>query len=39
MKTAAIRTHALAKSLGVEKARVVRHDGLMVAYAKAAQFP
>src|SRR5271168_3678387 len=40
MKTAAIRIHALAKSLGVEKARVVGHDiGLMVAYANAAQFP
>src|SRR5262249_57170373 len=34
MKTAAIRIHALARSLGVEKARVVGHDiGLMVAYA------
>jgi pimeloyl-ACP methyl ester carboxylesterase len=40
MKTAAIRIHALAKSLGVEKAEVVGHDiGLMVAYAYAAQFP
>ena len=40
MKTAAIRIHALAKSLGMEKARVVGHDiGLMVAYAYAAQFP
>ena len=40
MKTAAIRVHALAKSLGVEKARIVGHDiGLMVAYAYAAQFP
>src|SRR5271168_3264279 len=40
MKTAAIRIHAFAKSLGVEKARVVGHDiGLMVAYAYAAQFP
>lgn len=40
MKTAALRMHALAKSLGVEKARVVGHDiGLMVAYAYAAQFP
>lgn len=40
MKTAAIRVHALAKSLGVEKARVVGHDiGLMIAYAYAAQFP
>ena len=36
MKTAAIRIHALAKSLGVSKARVVGHDiGLMVAYAYA----
>jgi pimeloyl-ACP methyl ester carboxylesterase len=40
MKTAAIRIHALVKSLGVDKARVVGHDiGLMVAYAYAAQFP
>src|ERR1700756_3098584 len=40
MKTAAIRIHALARRLGVEKARVVGHDiGLMVAYAYAAQFP
>jgi pimeloyl-ACP methyl ester carboxylesterase len=40
MKTAAIRVHELAKSLGVNKARVVGHDiGLMVAYAYAAQFP
>jgi len=40
MKTAAIRIHDLAKSLGVKKARVVGHDiGLMVAYAYAAQFP
>ena len=40
MKNAAIRVHALAKSLGVDKARVVGHDiGLMVAYAYAAQFP
>jgi pimeloyl-ACP methyl ester carboxylesterase len=40
MKTAAIRVHALVKSLRVEKARVVGHDiGLMVAYAYAAQFP
>jgi len=40
MKTAAIRMHSLAKSLGVTKARVVGHDiGLMVAYAYAAQFP
>jgi pimeloyl-ACP methyl ester carboxylesterase len=40
MKTAAIRIHALAKSLGIQKERVVGHDiGLMVAYAYAAQFP
>lgn len=41
MKTCAIRVHALAKSLGISKARVVGHDiGLMVApYAYAAQFP
>src|SRR5260370_24372469 len=40
MKTAAIRIHALARSLGVEKSRAVGHDiGLMVAYADAAQFP
>ncbi len=40
MKTASNRVHALAKSLGVDKARVVGHDiGLMVAYAYAAQFP
>ena len=40
MKNAAIRIHALAKSVGIEKARVVGHDiGLMVAYAYAAQFP
>src|ERR1700719_2964925 len=40
MKTAAIRIHALARKLGVEKARVVGHDiGLMVAYAYAALFP
>jgi len=40
MKTAAIRIHALAHLLGVEKARVVGHDiGLMVAYAYATQFP
>jgi pimeloyl-ACP methyl ester carboxylesterase len=40
MKTAAIRIHALARSLGIEKAEVVGHDiGLMVAYAYAAQFP
>jgi pimeloyl-ACP methyl ester carboxylesterase len=40
MKTAAIRIHALATSLHVEKARVVGHDiGLMVAYAYAAMYP
>jgi pimeloyl-ACP methyl ester carboxylesterase len=40
MKSAAARIHALVRSLGVEKARVVGHDiGLMVAYAYAAQFP
>ncbi|HEV2989757.1 MAG TPA: alpha/beta hydrolase [Candidatus Angelobacter sp.] len=40
MKTAAIRMHALATSLGITKSRVVGHDiGLMVAYAYAAQFP
>jgi pimeloyl-ACP methyl ester carboxylesterase len=40
MRSAAIRIHDLAKSLGVQKAEVVGHDiGLMVAYAYAAQFP
>ena len=40
MKTSATRIHALVRSLGVEKARVVGHDiGLMVAYAYATQFP
>jgi len=40
MKSAAISIHALASSLGVQKAEVVGHDiGLMVAYAYAAQFP
>jgi pimeloyl-ACP methyl ester carboxylesterase len=40
MKTSAIRIHALVRSLGIAKARVVGHDiGLMVAYAYAAQFP
>lgn len=39
MITSATRIHALARSLGVEKARVVGHDiGLMVAYAYATQF-
>src|SRR4029077_4773761 len=40
MISAADRIHALVRSLGGEKARVVGHDiGLMVAYAYAAQFP
>ena len=40
MKTSAMRIHALVRSLGVTKARVVGHDiGLMVAYAYAALFP
>lgn len=40
MKSAAIRIHALAKSLGMAKVRVVGHDiGLMVAYAYAAMYP
>ena len=40
MKAAAVRVHALARSLGVERAEVVGHDiGLMVAYAYAAQYP
>src|SRR3954465_11645184 len=40
MKSAAISVHALVKSLGINKARIVGHDiGLMVAYAYAAQFP
>jgi pimeloyl-ACP methyl ester carboxylesterase len=40
MKTAAVRVHALAKSLAVPKARVVGHDiGLMVAYAYSALYP
>jgi pimeloyl-ACP methyl ester carboxylesterase len=40
MKTAAIRIHALAKSIDITNARVVGHDiGLLVAYAYAAQFP
>jgi pimeloyl-ACP methyl ester carboxylesterase len=40
MKTSAIRIHALARSLGITKARVVGHDiGLMVAYAYAAMYP
>ncbi len=40
MKTSATRIHALIRSLGIQRARVVGHDiGLMVAYAYAAQFP
>src|SRR5258708_31068605 len=40
MLSAANRIHALVRSLGIEKARVVGRDiGLMVAYAYAAQFP
>jgi len=40
MKTAAMRIHALVKSLGLQKAEVVGHDiGLMVAYAYAAMYP
>jgi pimeloyl-ACP methyl ester carboxylesterase len=39
MKSAATTIHALAKALGVTKARVVGHDiGLMVAYAYAAAY-
>jgi pimeloyl-ACP methyl ester carboxylesterase len=39
MTTAAVRIHALARSLGIQKAEVVGHDiGLMVAYAYAAKF-
>ena len=40
MLDAAKQIHELARSLKIEKARVVGHDiGLMVAYAYAAQFP
>ena len=40
MLTAAGKIHDLARSLKIEKTRVVGHDiGLMVAYAYAAQFP
>src|SRR5882762_2579834 len=40
MKSSAITIHDLARSLGVQKARVVGHDiGLMVAYAYAALYP
>ena len=39
MDTAAVRMHSLARTLGIQKARVVGHDiGLMVAYAYAAEF-
>src|SRR5882757_2433381 len=39
-KTMAQDVHALAKSLGIQKAGVAGHDiGLMVAYAYAAQYP
>src|SRR2546422_2032810 len=40
MLVAAQQIHELARSLKIEKARVVGHDiGLMVAYGYAAQFP
>ena len=40
MITSANQIHALVRSLGVEKAKVVGHDiGLMVAYVYATQFP
>src|SRR5256886_1125436 len=40
MLSAASRIHALVRSLGIEKAKVVGHDiGLVVAYAYATQFP
>jgi pimeloyl-ACP methyl ester carboxylesterase len=39
-KTMAQDVHALAQSLGIQKAGVAGHDiGLMVAYAYAAQYP
>ena len=39
-KTMAQDAHALARSLGIEKAGIAGHDiGLMVAYAYAAQYP
>jgi pimeloyl-ACP methyl ester carboxylesterase len=39
MISSASRIHALVRSLGIEKARIVGHDiGLMVAYAYATQF-
>lgn len=40
LKTAAVRIHALAQSLGIHRTSVVGHDiGLMVAYAYAAMYP
>lgn len=40
MMNAAVRIHALVRSLGIRSAEVVGHDiGLMVAYAYAAKFP
>jgi len=40
MTNAAVRIHALVRSLGFQRAAVVGHDiGLMVAYAYAASFP
>ncbi len=40
MTSAAVRIHALIRSLNIQKAEVVGHDiGLMVAYAYAAKFP
>ena len=40
LASAAVRIHALVRTLGFEKAQMVGHDiGLMVAYAYAAQFP
>jgi pimeloyl-ACP methyl ester carboxylesterase len=40
MKKSAASIHALAKSLGIAKARVVGHDiGLMVSYAYATMYP
>jgi pimeloyl-ACP methyl ester carboxylesterase len=39
-KTMAADIHALVKSLGMQKIKIVGHDiGLMVAYAYAAQYP
>ncbi len=40
MKTAAVRIHGFAQSLGINRTRIVGHDiGLMVAYAYAAMYP